>query len=320
MTNNVVFSSVRKYILSFCGKYNKRYNQLDNDSNQQNDNISSQQSNNQVNDTTPQQYINKTIPRIDKVKIALHITWLWAWTGLYMAKAFSKAFSILLHMPNDWLSPIAPDTLTTSNNKQLRILNAYGINGDDITNKVKLLFMAYWENAHSASVHKTDGFDFRKFIKFIESPVMFCSYLISEKNINLTLNYVMDNVQRIFVDKDGRRTYISRQSDLSDRKATILNHVNFTEIIEDNNDEIDDLINSINNEIVNKVTNKTASEVIFNTKEENNHTLKISDTLKNEKPLYINSLNTFRTESNVVGLYSPNYQEIHEYINESADN
>lgn len=296
MTNNVVFSSVRKYILSFCGKYNKRYNQLDNDNN-----------------ITPQQNNNRTMPKIDKVKIALHITWLWAWTGLYMAKAFSKAFSILLQMPNDWLSPIAPDTLTTSNNKQLRILNAYGINGDDITNKVKLLFMAYWENAHSSSVHKTDGFDFRKFIKFIESPVMFCSYLISEKNINLTLSYVMDNVQRIFVDKDGRRTYISRQSDLSDRKATILNHVNFTEIIEDNNDEIDDLINSITNETINKATNKTANEVIFNTKEKHNNQK------KNETPLYINSLNTFKTESNIVGLYSPNYQEIHEYINKSSD-
>jgi len=174
---------------------------------------------------------------MDKVRIVLFVTWLWAWVGLYMAKLFEQVFRIILSIPNEWLPKIDSDIKTTDG-KQIRILNAFDKNGL-ITNKLKLYLKYYWKQATEDSANEHNGFDFKKFASIIQSPILFCSYMLDEhiRDTNKHHEDTLSAVKRVFVERSGRR---SRATQLPDTESSelFLNHMTFDE---KNNMDIDSL-------------------------------------------------------------------------------
>ena len=160
----------------------------------------------------------------DAVKIAMGVTMVWARFGFYAAKSFELFFSAILTIPDRYLSisQLIPLDLKTTDGKKIEILSAKDADGD-ITNKVRLFLLKYWENADKSSAMDMNGFDFSKLSKILGTKLMFCSYVLSSDEDNLR------NIQHIMADMDKKKSYVSRTTDLSDRTKMFANHFTFDE-------------------------------------------------------------------------------------------
>lgn len=192
-----------------------------------------------------------SIASINKVQIILYVTWMWAWVGLYTAKTFEYIFKMILTVPDDWLFPLNSivKDIKTTDKKPIQILNAFKENGEEITNKLKLFLHYYWTEAMADSAHDQNGFDFRKFSALVQTPLMFCSYIVKDtldKVNNNTLNtksnntfdILLNDVHRIFVTRQGKKSFISHMPNLSEQEGLFLNHFTFdTEVPHVENEE-----------------------------------------------------------------------------------
>lgn len=141
------------------------------------------------------------IQLIDKVKVALYVTWLWAFFGLYTTKAFETFFTALLSMPDNWLempaaclSPKIENTL----GKKIKILSAYTESGD-ITNKLKLFLKFYWEKAPNNGNSK-HGFDFGHLKRLLNCSMLYCCYLLTDEANHIEPEQFWNNINKFFVD------------------------------------------------------------------------------------------------------------------------
>lgn len=163
---------------------------------------------------------------IDKVKIALYVTWLWAWAGLYLSKAFEMFFMTVLKMPDRWLAIPVGDVVNTSG-QRVKIISAK-TDKSDITNKLKLFLKLYWEKGGPADANSTNGFDFAKLAKMLNCSMMYCCYLLTDAKGDIEPEQFWDSVHNFLIEqtKNGD-CYRSMNSDLSDRSRLWLRNVDF---------------------------------------------------------------------------------------------
>lgn len=127
---------------------------------------------------------------IDKVRVAMFVTWLWALFGLYTAKAFESFFKIILKMPDKWL--VMPGYNTTP--EGVRILQASD-GKQDITNKFKLFLKYYWEQDENGG-----GFSFASLQRLMNCSMLYCSYLLTDKDGSVTPECFWQNVNRFLIE------------------------------------------------------------------------------------------------------------------------
>lgn len=174
-------------------------------------------------------YVDDTITglfTVDKVKIALSVTWVWAYAGLYVTKAFEAFFMSILKMPDKWLAFPVGD-VTNSAGQKVKILSAKS-GKTDITNKLKLFLKLYWEKGGVNDANATNGFDFAKLAKMLNISMMYCCYLLTDANGDIQPEQFWNSVNSFLVEqtKSGD-CYRSMAADLSDRAKLWLRNVDF---------------------------------------------------------------------------------------------
>lgn len=158
---------------------------------------------------------------MNKLTIILYITWAWAWTSFYIARAFETSLRILLSMPNSWLAIPASLCSSVENTKKekINVLSAHGPRGD-MTNKFKLFLKYYWEHANEESAFDSNGFSMNKARVILNCSLLYCSYVVS--NSTIPVDAFMKNVRRIMFDNDNQTV---------NGEQVVLAHANFGETI-----------------------------------------------------------------------------------------
>jgi hypothetical protein len=168
---------------------------------------------------------------IDKVKIVLYVSWIWAWAGLYTTKLFESLFMAILYMPDSWLS-IPIGKVENTNGQKIHILSAHTDAGE-ITNKLKLFLKLYWEKGGIDRSHDNNGIDYSNISKMLNCTMLYCSYLLTDQNGNVPPEVFWNNVHKFLVDQEvntsnGKTSYYrSYKSDRSDRHKLIMRNLDF---------------------------------------------------------------------------------------------
>lgn len=150
---------------------------------------------------------------IDKVRIAMFVTWLWAIFGLYTAKAVESFFGTLLKMPDTWLSnSYAP--------AGIKILHASD-GTSDITNKFRLFLKYCWEKDEQG-----DGFNFAKLQRLLNCSMLYCSYLLTDKNGTINPDKFWQNVNRFLIEMQDH-TVVQRDAPNADPQEVPFGQVQF---------------------------------------------------------------------------------------------
>lgn len=187
---------------------------------------------------------NGSIIFIDKVKLILYVTWLWALLGLYLVKIFEFIFKMILSIPNNLLEPLtlSLNNIKTSKGKNIELLNAYDEYGNDVTNKVKLFLNFFW----GENINDKNYFSFVKLSDLLSISVLYCSYIVQDENTDSCM--LINNIKRMFLEKEDKDTNISFKSNLSDKKKSMINLISFDEE-EENVDVYQQIVNDIMNDI-----------------------------------------------------------------------
>ncbi len=128
---------------------------------------------------------------VDKVRIAMFVTWLWALFGLYTAKAFESFFRLLLKMPDNWLVSVQPVN-------GVKIVSAHD-GQRDITNKFKLFLKFYWEQDEDNTDLSNGGFSFASLQRLLNCSMLYCSYLLTDKDGSVDPERFWQNMNRFLV-------------------------------------------------------------------------------------------------------------------------
>lgn len=159
---------------------------------------------------------------IDKLKIVLYVTWVWAWTGLYITKMLETGFKLILLMPNSWLAIPASmcQDIETKTKKKISVLHATTTAGN-VTNKFKLFLKYYWEQSTNESAFDANGFSMRKAREFLNCSLLYCSYIISDPAGTIPAKIFLKNVRYIMLH------HVDGQTSTSDNDNVFLDHITF---------------------------------------------------------------------------------------------
>lgn len=188
----------------------------------------------------------------DFIKIVLQVTWWYAWMGLQITKTFEMIFRLLLSMPDNCallygLVKLNSKPIINTHGKKVNIINAYNEAGN-ITNKLKLFLQWYWTNADN-EMYDSNGFNFNEFSKILNCSMLYCSYLLTDVDGDMSPEDFLKNVKKVVImqstnnenSKQKPRVYRSddSDSDLSKKnlRPVLAGHVNFD--CYDDNDEND---------------------------------------------------------------------------------
>ena len=191
-------------------------------------------------------YLTQQLNLVDKVRVAMFVTWVWALFGLYTAKAFESFFKLMLKMPDTWLNMLAPKTQKLNSKESVKIVAAYDRNFN-ITNKFKLFLKYYWEEDEL-----NGGFSFDSLQRLLNCSMLYCTYLMIDKDKDISPEAFCKNVDGFLVELRGDKCVKYVSNDLSDATPLPFNMVNFgnkndaQKKRELANKDITNLINSIN--------------------------------------------------------------------------
>jgi hypothetical protein len=210
--------------------------------------------------TTTRQLINKAqvcmkatptilakVLNIDLIKILFVVTWWYAWLGLHITKAFEFGFKLVLSMPDEWLKlpSIFNKPIFNSAGQQINILNAYSEAGL-ITNKMKLFMRWYWDHA-DGEIYDTNGFNFNKLNQLLNCSALYCSYLLTNQNVEIAPEDFWKNIKHLVViqqpSSNVRVKPIVLRSDnldFTDPQELLLGHVDFDNLGDDVGDNLGD--------------------------------------------------------------------------------
>jgi hypothetical protein len=185
-------------------------------------------------------YVTAQLNLIDKVRVAMFVTWIWALFGLYVAKAFEGFFRLILKMPDSWLVFAAPSAQKINEKESVKIVSAHDGKAD-ITNKFKLFLKYYWEEDEL-----NGGFSFDSFRKLLNCSMLYCSYLMTDKKGEITPEKFWRNVDRFLVEMREDSCVKYTDASLTQSKTLPFNMVPFNNIPENRTFARQDLINLIN--------------------------------------------------------------------------
>lgn len=166
----------------------------------------------------------------DKLKIALAVSRIWAYAGLYMAKSFEKVFQLILAVPDDLLAIPANccSKPETSDGKKIQIISAFSEHGP-ITNKFKTFLNGFYEKKTADGIHKTSGFNFHNYAKLLNTSILWCNYILKNQNEINPKNFFKD-VQQMMIAKHGDKVYHTTNGQLNDNQEPIfMGHITFDE-------------------------------------------------------------------------------------------
>jgi len=166
---------------------------------------------------------------MNKLKIILFITWIWAWTALQLTKIFELVFRLLMIFPSQLLALIPTVAPKHTNGNTINIIRAHNEYGD-ITNKFRLFLTWYWEHGSDDKAFDTNGFEFRKFAKLLNCSLLYCSYLITDKTSHTSPDTFWNDVKRFLVymnNNDGR--YYQSNMEKDNVVCLPMGYVNFTD-------------------------------------------------------------------------------------------
>lgn len=198
----------------------------------------------------------QAVRAMDKIRVILFVTWVWAWVGLKITKMFELAFRLVLAMPNSWLK-LPPGTVTNTSGKKINILNAYSESGDDITNKLRLFLRWYWEKGGDDSAHDSNGFDFKYLAKMVNCSMLYCSYILADADGKIDPNTFWRDIHRFIIEQDAEgKCYRYTKPDLSDKQTLFLGHVDFDDSDSERTSLVSDIVSKI--ESMNKIKSPIA--------------------------------------------------------------
>lgn len=197
----------------------------------------------------------QAVRAMEKIRVILFVTWVWAWVGLKITKMFELAFRLVLAMPNNWLK-IPQGDITNTAGKKISILNAYSESGDDITNKLRLFLRWYWEKGGDASAHDSNGFDFKYLAKMVNCSMLYCSYILADADGKIDPNTFWRDIHRFIIEQDAEgKCYRYTKPDLSDKQTLFLRHVDFDDSDAERTNLVSDIVSKI--ETMNKIKSPT---------------------------------------------------------------
>jgi len=158
---------------------------------------------------------------INRFTVALYISKLWAYIGLFITKIFEYVFKLILLIPNNQLSILSKvvDPPLTTQNKTINIIKACSESGN-ISNKLKLFFKYYYTTASKDSAFDTNGFSMVDFKRLLNCSYLYCSYILLDgdtKEISDCINVLLAKYSN-----DTTNLVIN-----GNKKETIFNHVSF---------------------------------------------------------------------------------------------
>lgn len=143
---------------------------------------------------------------MDTLRIVLFVMYVQAYICVKISRIFECLLANLLKLPDSWLSIIPTFTkLVDSNGNPIKIIKAISENAN-ITNKLRIFLMFYYELVNDESMHVDNGFSFDKLQQLISCSMLYCSYIVmnpseepSEFIEQLKSFYVLSTV------KDGKK-------------------------------------------------------------------------------------------------------------------
>lgn len=178
----------------------------------------------------------------DQLKLALAVSRVWAYVGLYMSKTFEKIFQLILSTPEDLLTIPANCTSRplTTNGKKIQIINAFSEHGQ-ITNKFKIFLSSFYENNTPDSIHNTNGFNFHSYVKLLDTSILWCNYILQNQN-EINPKTFFKDVQQMMITKHGDKVYRTFDENLdTSQNPLFMGHVSF----DDNKNYIHDTATKI---------------------------------------------------------------------------
>ncbi len=187
-------------------------------------------------------FVAQKLDVVDKVRVALFVTWVWALFGLYAARAFESFFKLILKMPDHWFGLVS-NSHPINSRESVRVVAAHD-GKSDITNKFKLFLKYYWEEDGVNS-----GFSFDSLRRLLNCSMLYCSYLMTDANGSITPDKFWQNVDRFLVELREDKCVKYTDDTLTAANPLPFNMVNFSNIQKnsaDHNQYLIELINSIN--------------------------------------------------------------------------
>lgn len=191
----------------------------------------------------------KELFNVNLIKITLSIIWWQAWLALKITKFYTIIFKLIMLLPEQmiYLLNIYNRPIFNTNNKKINIISAFNEYGE-ITNKFRLFLKYYWESADN-ELYDRNGFNFSKFNELLNSSILYCSYLLTDKESNIEPNEFYNNVKNIFIQQKLKLNL--QNVVLQNENELPLGRVNFddyldNELDEKNDNNLQDCINLIN--------------------------------------------------------------------------
>jgi hypothetical protein len=130
---------------------------------------------------------------VDKMQVAMFVSWIWAFIGLRIAKAFELIFSMILKMPDSWLRCIPTRPIVNDHKERVVIRDATNQHGS-ITNKFKLFLRYYWESDQDGN-----KFSFPQLTRLLGCSMLYCSYLLTDSNGNIPPEQFYRNAHQFLI-------------------------------------------------------------------------------------------------------------------------
>lgn len=166
---------------------------------------------------------------IDKMKILLFVTRIWAISGIYLTKIIEYIFKIILGLPDCLLNVPANlcKNVKTTQNKKINIVNAYTENGN-ITNKMKLFLRYCWETGGNGSAFDNNGFSMEKASQLLNCSILYFSYILTQDNTQISPEKYINNITKKIIkfDRQTRATNIIEQNN---KTNVYLGHISLDE-------------------------------------------------------------------------------------------
>jgi hypothetical protein len=163
----------------------------------------------------------------DKLRVALFVTWMWAKAGLLVTKSFEQMFKNILRMPDNWLALPINDVKNTTG-KNVKILLATD-GKTNITNKLKLFMKLYWEQGGPNDACETNGFDFAKYSKILNCSMLYCCYLLTDKDGNINPEEFWKSANKFLVEQTDKKCVRYKNHSRVDVDELYLRNVDFEE-------------------------------------------------------------------------------------------
>lgn len=131
----------------------------------------------------------------EAIRLVLFMFYVQAYICVKLSRLFERCLASLLSLPNRYLSCLAMfSKISDSKGNVVKIMQAVCEHGD-ISNKLKIFLMFYYEMFDDDNT----GFNFDKLQKIISCSMLYCSYIVINKNTDETLTASVEKLKNLYI-------------------------------------------------------------------------------------------------------------------------